>query len=123
MTIYPTEAQEQVALFQWARLHEKRYPELKLLWHIPNGGSRNAIEAKHLKAQGVKPGVPDIFLAARRGGLGGLFIELKRQKKGTVSPAQRDMIEALRDAGYMAVVCRGFEEAQKAIRDYLLMDG
>lgn len=33
--IYMSEAQEQVLLFQWAKLQENVYPELKLLFHIP----------------------------------------------------------------------------------------
>lgn len=120
--LIPTEFQEQVALFQWARLEERRWPELKLMHHIANGGSRHPLEAKNLKAEGVKAGIPDIFLPCARGGLHGMFIEMKRQKGGKVSPAQRDMLEALRDQGYMAIVCRGFDEAREAIMDYLRMD-
>ena len=41
----PTEAEEQIALFEWARLQTGRFPELALLYHVPNGGSRNKIEA------------------------------------------------------------------------------
>ena len=50
-----TEAQHQTILIQWTQLPQVRekYPELKLLHHIPNGGKRNPIEAKHLKEQGV----------------------------------------------------------------------
>lgn len=34
----------------------------KLLLAVPNGGSRNIIEAKNLKPQGVKTGVSDVLL-------------------------------------------------------------
>lgn len=54
----PTEADEQIALFEWAALQSGRFPELALLYHVPNGGSRNKIEAARLRAQGVKSGVP-----------------------------------------------------------------
>ena len=49
-----TEAQHQTILIQWTQLPQVRekYPELKLLYHTPNGGKRNPIEAKHLKKQG-----------------------------------------------------------------------
>ena len=50
----PTEAEEQIALFEWARLQTGRFPELALLYHVPNGGSRNKIEAARLRAQGVR---------------------------------------------------------------------
>jgi len=62
MTQIPTENQEQAALFEWARLSEKRHPELKLLHHIPNGGARDGRTGAVLKRTGVKPGVPDICL-------------------------------------------------------------
>ena len=121
MIVYPTEAQEQVALFQWAMLEERRYPELKLLHHIPNGGSRNAIEAKNLKAQGVKPGVPDNFLPCARGEYHGLYIEMKRREGGRLSQYQQDMIRALREQDYAAVVCKGFDEARQLLLEYLRM--
>lgn len=63
----PTEAEEQIALFEWATLQSGRFPELALLYHVPNGGSRNKIEAARLRAQGVKSGVPDLCLPVARG--------------------------------------------------------
>ena len=63
----PSEAQEQKALFRWAELAKGGHPELGLMYATPNGGSRNPIEARHLKEQGVKPGVPDIFLPVPKG--------------------------------------------------------
>ncbi len=61
-----SESVEQINLFRWAVLHERAYPELILLHHIPNGGLRNKTTAKRLKAEGVKPGVPDIFTSIKR---------------------------------------------------------
>lgn len=115
----PTEAQEQTTLFQWAALMTHRWPELRLLHHIPNGGSRNAIEAVRLKAQGVKPGVPDIFLPCARGSWHGLYIEMKRRKGGKVSDEQKEMIRLLIEQGYKAVVCYGWEEAKNVIVEYM----
>ena len=34
----PTEAQEQMTLFSWAAMQSGKYPELNLLYHVPNGG-------------------------------------------------------------------------------------
>lgn len=36
-----SEATEQEAVIQWCSWHEGKHPELKLIFHIPNGGSRN----------------------------------------------------------------------------------
>ena len=62
MRIGRTEADEQKAVIQWCILMEKRWPELEYLYHVPNGGSRNRIEAANLKEEGVKAGVPDLEL-------------------------------------------------------------
>ena len=118
-TYIPQEKEEQTALMKWAVLSAGRRPELRLIYHIPNGGSRNAIEARNLKAQGVKAGVPDICLPVARKGYHGLYIELKRQQGGRVSEAQDGWIKALNEQGYLAKVCAGFMEAVRLIEDYL----
>lgn len=109
------ESDEQAALFLWAAYR----PELRLMFHIPNGGSRNPIEAANLKRQGVKAGVPDVFLPIARHGCHGLFIEMKRAKGGVLSQFQREYIEALMREGYRVAVCHGFEEAKRTIEEYL----
>lgn len=114
-----TEADEQEALFDWARVRICKYPELRLLHHIPNGGSRNPIEAARLKGQGVKPGVPDLCLPVARGGFHGLYIEMKRRKGGRISPEQEAWLRELRKQGFRAEVCRGWEEAKNTLEEYL----
>ena len=65
-----SEHDEQVALFQWMRLHEAQYPELKFAFAIPNGTRTTPRVAARMKAEGVLKGVSDIFLPCARGGLG-----------------------------------------------------
>ena len=115
----PTEAQEQAALFLWAERAKGKYPALGMLFHIPNGGSRNLLEAAHLKSQGVKPGVPDICLPVPSGKFSALYIEMKRRKHAEISEAQRGWIEALNRVGNRAVVCYGWDEAREALVEYL----
>jgi hypothetical protein len=39
-----------------------KYPETRgLVWHTPNGGKRNAMEAAKFKAMGVIAGIPDLL--------------------------------------------------------------
>jgi hypothetical protein len=45
-----SEATEQETLIQWCEWQQGKYHELELLYHIPNGGSRNKLEAANLKA-------------------------------------------------------------------------
>ena len=115
----PTEAEEQATLFSWAAMNSGKRPELRLLFHIPNGGMRSKSEAARFKAEGVKPGVPDLFLPVARGPWHGLFIELKRQKGGRISEAQSKWIDALLKAGYLTVVACGWHEAAEYIEEYL----
>ena len=60
MNTTPYETDEQQALFDWAKI--SGIPDIDLLHAIPNGGHRNKATAGQLKAEGVKRGVPDIFL-------------------------------------------------------------
>ena len=122
MNTIPTEAQEQTALFQWAAMMEGRFPELRLLYHCPNGGSRNAREAHNLRLQGVKPGIPDIFLPCARGQYHGLYIELKRIKGWKISSAQVEVMDALAEQGYAVEICYGWEQARDTICEYLKGD-
>lgn len=119
----PSESEEQQILFQWAQMRRGRYPELDLLFHIPNGGSRGKGEAGRFKAEGVKSGVPDLFLPVARGDKHGLFIELKRTRGGVVSTDQKEWTARLREQGYRAEICRGWKEAAELIEKYLITQG
>ena len=116
-----SESSEQEAVIRWAGYMAGRYPELELLYHIPNGGSRNAIEAANLKRQGVKAGVPDICLPVKRGHYNGLYIEMKFGRNKPTAK-QTEWIHKLRECGYKAVVCYGFQDTVKVITEYLEMD-
>lgn len=52
-----TEIQIQAKCFQW--LWNTVPATRGLFFHVPNGGSRNAIEGMQLKASGVIAGIPD----------------------------------------------------------------
>jgi len=113
-----SEQQEQAALMSWASLSVGRWPELALLYHVPNGGHRHPAVAAGLRRQGVKPGVPDLHLPVSRGGHHGLWIELKA-KGGRVSPVQAQWIAWLREQGHHVCLCVGWEAARDVIIDYL----
>lgn len=109
----------QRALFDLAVTCSAYEPLLKLMYATPNGGLRSKAVAGKLKAEGVKPGVPDICLPVARGGHHGLYIELKRDKTGRVSVEQRAWIDALREQGYRAEVALGWARAADILQQYL----
>ena len=115
----PTEDVEQQCLMRWAEYQSGKYPQLALLYHIPNGGKRGKAEAGRFRAMGVKSGVPDLCLPVPAGKWHGLYIELKRQAGGRVEGNQEKWIQCLLAQGYAVEVARGWEAAQKIILDYL----
>jgi len=117
-----SEATEQETLMQWCSWQQSKYPELKLIYHIPNGGSRNALEAANLKRQGVKAGVPDLCLPVARNGFHGLYIEMKYGKNKTTEK-QEEWLKELAEQGYCTAVCYGAEEAKRVISGYLAFPG
>ena len=115
---YVHENAEQTALFQWAAYNMGRLPELRLMYHIPNGGSRNKAEAANLKRQGVKAGIPDIHLPVARGAYHSLYIEMKAGNN-TTTEKQDEWLKELSRQGNAAVVCYGWKTASAVIEKYL----
>jgi len=98
-------------------------PLYSLAFHIPNGGYRHKATAGRMKATGVKPGIPDIFVPVARYGFHGLFIELKSLKKGAkTSAVQEERFRKLRAQGYQVTVCNGWRYALQTIEFYMGLD-
>lgn len=117
--VIPTEHQEQCAVVQFCRW--SNYP----LIAIPNANVMSFLDKKtaqrvmmKLKAEGLAPGAPDLFLPMPRSGFHGLFIEMKRLKGSKVSAEQKEWIQTLNDAGYLAKICYGADDAIITIKEY-----
>lgn len=104
-------------------------PELQWLHAIKNAGHGDAIRGARSAAEGVKAGVPDIFLPVPIVEVGrpnycGLYIEMKRpdasvKSKGVLSLEQDRWIGYLTNAGYVVAICYGWEQARDVILKYL----
>ena len=112
------EHDEQCALMQWAKVSERKYPELRLLYAIPNGGSRHITTAVKLKREGVKSGVPDLCLPVARGKYHGAYIEMK-VLPNKPSKQQAVWIDDLRAQGYLSIVAYDWITAKAALEAYL----
>lgn len=114
-----SEHDEQKALMSWWGMYSeiKHIPE-KLLFSIPNAGKRSFAVASIMKSEGMRAGVPDLFLAVPKGIYHGLFIEMKRAKGGTLQDSQKEFLKTLSDEGYMCVVCHGWMTAKQCIEKY-----
>lgn len=109
---------EQIMVIQWSRYQLNVHPELKLLYHCPNGGSRNKAEAAKLKRMGVMAGVPDLHLPVPKGKYCGLYVEMKYEN-GRLEQSQREFLKAAMNIGHYCAVCYGAEEAIKIIQQYV----
>ena len=110
-----SEHKEQCALIKWCDMKGKPYSKI---YANANGGKRNIVVAKKLKSEGVRPGVPDLFLPVAKRGFHGLYIELKT-KRGKATQQQVDRIAELNEDGYCAVICYGWDAARDQIENYL----
>lgn len=122
----------------------KPIPELEWLHAIPNGGARGddaktrAIRGGALKAEGVRSGIPDVFLPVpvwREGSpedpsrivYCGLYIEMKKPdlkpkkegSKGGLSDDQIAFRDYARNNNYGWIVCYTWREAADAIQSYI----
>jgi hypothetical protein len=99
-------------------LSTARYPLLRWMIHVPNGGKRPRGEAGKLKALGTKPGYPDLTLPRRHHHWSGLAIELK-SSIGKLTRDQREWLDAFEEDGWLVSVCRTLEEFESTLKRYL----
>lgn len=121
--LLPSESQEQITVVRWFDLSHR---SLKgRLIAVPNGahlagsGKQRAMKMTRMKAEGLRPGFPDLFLPVPAHGFHGLAIEMKRQKGSTTSPEQIEWLEWLAEQGYMTALCKGAQAAIDTITGYL----
>lgn len=111
------EADHQKAIFSWLNL----YPELRqYVFHIPNGGRRSKFEGRHLKLEGVTPGIYDNFLAYPSGIYHGFFFEMKAPGKiKNLSEAQLKKKKIFEAVGYKCAEFDNWFKARDGILEYL----
>lgn len=107
-----SEAEEQAAVVEYCD-----YLGIPV-YHIPNEGKRSRRTGGSLKAQGLRPGVPDLCIPVARGEYHALYIEMKAAH-GRITKSQEHWIYALRKNGNAAFVCYGADNARDLIDHYL----
>nr|DAR49432.1 MAG TPA: Nuclease [Caudoviricetes sp.] len=112
-----SEDTEQINVVSWAHWNVKRFPELKWLYHVPNGGRRNRAEAAKFKQMGVKAGVSDLCLPYPKGAYCGLFIEMK-YGSNKQQASQKEFLRDMAMAGHFVVTCYSAREACEVIEEY-----
>lgn len=105
------ESHIQIQMVNWFRL---QYPSY-IIAAIPNGGRRNAIEAKIMKGEGVLAGFSDLIIIARENVL---FIEVKT-KDGYQSDLQAKFQSDVERLGFQYSICRSLDEFILTIEKWL----
>lgn len=122
--LIPTERQEQKALVKWI----KTQPKLRdYIIKLDNEGLRTYEQVSYIKAMGLCEGASDLFLAYPTTKHHGLWIEMKRNKKYPPSAketatwcSQIRFHRLMKEVGFAAEFCYGWEEAKRLIENYLM---
>lgn len=104
------ESQIQRQMVMWFRL---QYPQY-IIAAIPNGGQRNALEAKIMKSEGVLAGFSDLIIIANNNVL---FVEVKT-KTGRQSELQKVFQANVEKLGFQYSVCRSLQDFQMTIEKW-----
>ena len=115
----PTESWEQQQVIRWSQQPSVRqtYPELALLYHIPNE-REDKIQTAILKSMGVKKGVPDLHLPIPSGEFHSLYIEMKALD-GKPNSDQLWWANHLKANGNAHAICYGWQQATEVLLWYL----
>ena len=119
MNTTPLETQECITLAQWLTFKGVLFTHL-----AQETFTRSWSVKRKNKAMGVNSGFPDyaIYVPVDKSKTGKselLFIEMKRQKGGSVSSAQKEWIKAMQEAGINIYVCKGFDEAEVVLSQFI----
>ena len=93
----PSEHDEQVAVIQWCDAQTSGpWSDARYVFAVPNGSNKNIVAAVRMKAEGLRPGVPDLILPIPKMNsgrdlsfCGALFIEMKRREGFKVPDEQK----------------------------------
>ena len=112
--------QIQAALVEW---YDMRFGD-GLLISIPNAGKRSVVSGALLKAEGMRPGVWDLFLAVPRHSCHGLWMEIKlpeqrTRARGGLTIEQEKFCKAVRSQFYSAQIAYTTQEGIEIINWYL----
>lgn len=109
-----TESKIQQQIFEWyqnnycLKFHEPR----AMIFSIPNGGTRNKLEAITMKATGLLAGASDLVVILPNGEL--IFVEVKTET-GKQSDKQIDFEQRVKTLGYEYKLIKSLEEFKQWI--------
>ena len=124
----PTESEEQIAVMEFLAKLEEANRLFIVAFAIPNGGSRNMLEAKKMKREGVLKGVSDLCIILKERVL---FVEMKRRPKilksdkesfADIKPSKEQLeflVKVTENKNIDGMVCYGADDFKIKFEEYL----
>lgn len=107
----------QVAVISYLKA---QYPHV--IYCASAGGVRTSFkQAVKMKMNGYVKGFPDLQICEPMNGYHGLFLEIKTEI-GIASKEQKEWVKQLNERGYVATICKGFDQCKEAIDNYFSND-
>ena len=104
----PSEHAEQVTFI---KEFERLWPNVRI-FSIPNGGFRDKRTAQKLKLEGVKAGVPDLYIPAWH-----CWVEMKKTKGGVLSTQQKEWRDYLQSIGDEWILAKGWIDGIEKLKN------
>ena len=117
----PTESEIQSEFIRWTNLPEtqRKYPGIDLIYAHQSGmWAKNIYVAYKNKREGMKRGIPDLYLPFPKKPFNGLYIEFKRDYKSRCTKEQIFWLQRLTKNGYKCAVVWSVQMAIDVIDDY-----
>lgn len=108
-----SEDQIQQQIFTWYNNNYclKNHNPRHIIFSVPNGGSRNILEAKKMKLTGTLAGVSDLIIIKQNKTI---FVEVKTEK-GIQSDVQKDFQSRVDNLGFEYLIVRSLEDFKNKI--------
>lgn len=108
-----SEDQIQQQIFTWYNNNYclKNHNTRHIIFSVPNGGSRNILEAKKMKLTGTLAGVSDLIIIQQNKTI---FVEVKTEK-GIQSDVQKDFQTRVGNLGFEYLIVRSLEDFKNKI--------
>lgn len=117
----PLEKEEQIAFVEYCKAKGIRVVSTQNGFKMPKVGFNHIAYSNSLKKMGLSKGFPDLIVFAKNSQSNILFIEMKRQKGGTLQEEQKEWIQWLDENGYTVAVAKGADSAIRILEKYLTL--
>lgn len=121
MNTTPLEKEEQIAFVEYCEMNGICVVSTQNGFKMPKTAFNYAAYSRTLKKMGLAKGFPDLIILEKNKSKTHevLFIEMKRQKGGSLKPEQKEWVSKLDNKDYCVGVAKGCESAINILNNYL----